>query len=55
MNGDKAPKPDDFSMGFFQSFFLISMGFFQSCWDVIKEDVMKVFLEFHERGKFERV
>jgi hypothetical protein len=44
MNGDKAPKPDDFSM-----------GFFQSCWDVIKEDVMKVFLEFHERGKFKRV
>lgn len=43
MNGNKAPRPDGFSM-----------GFFQSCRDVIKEDVMKVFLEFHEHGKFEK-
>jgi hypothetical protein len=43
MNGKKAPRPDGFSM-----------GFFQSCWDVIKEDVMKVFLEFHDHGKFEK-
>jgi hypothetical protein len=27
-------------------------AFFQSCRDAIKEDVMKVFLGFHERGKF---
>jgi hypothetical protein len=33
---------------------VFSMAFFQSCWDVIKVDVMKVFLEFHERGKFEK-
>ncbi len=25
----------------------VFMVFFQSCWEVIKEDVMKVFLEFH--------
>jgi hypothetical protein len=41
LNGDKALGPYGFSM-----------AFFQSCWDVIKEDVMKVFLEFYERGKF---
>lgn len=43
MNGDKAPGPDGFSM-----------GFLQSCWDVIKEDVTKVFLQLHEPGKFEK-
>jgi hypothetical protein len=30
MNGDKAPHPYD-----------ISMAFFQACWDVLKEDIMK--------------
>jgi hypothetical protein len=30
MNGDKAPRPYD-----------ISMAFFQACWDVLKEDIMK--------------
>jgi hypothetical protein len=31
-----------------------SMVFFQPCWDVLKEDIMKVFHDFHVRGKFER-
>jgi hypothetical protein len=43
MNGDKAPGPDGYSM-----------AFFQACWDVLKEDIMKVFRDFHARGKFER-
>jgi hypothetical protein len=43
MNGDSAPGPDDFSM-----------VFFQCCWDVIGLDVIKVFIEFHWRGKFEK-
>jgi hypothetical protein len=43
MNGDKAPSPD----GFF-------MVFFQACWNVLKKDIMKVFRDFHARGKFER-
>ena len=30
MNGDKAPRLDD-----------NSMAFFQACWDVLKEDIMK--------------
>jgi hypothetical protein len=43
MNGDKAPGPDGFSM-----------AFFQACCVVLKEDIMKVFPDFHARGKFER-
>jgi hypothetical protein len=43
MKGDKAPGPD----GFF-------MAFFQKCWEVIKKDLMAVFKEFHETGKFEK-
>ncbi|KAF5479217.1 hypothetical protein F2P56_000061 [Juglans regia] len=43
MANDKAPRPDGFSM-----------GFFQDCWDVIKEDIMKVFQELFLVGKFER-
>jgi hypothetical protein len=43
MNSDKAPGPDGYSM-----------AFFQACWDVLKEDIMKVFHDFHARGKFER-
>jgi hypothetical protein len=30
------------------------MAFFQACWVVLKEDVMKVFREFHASLKFER-
>jgi hypothetical protein len=29
------------------------MAFFQACWDVIKEDAMRVFHEFHASSKFE--
>jgi hypothetical protein len=40
--GDKAPpRPNGFSM-----------TFFQKCWEVLKEDIMKVFKELHYRGKF---
>lgn len=42
MNGDKAPRPNGFSM-----------AFFQACWGVLKDN-MKVICEFHARGKFER-
>jgi hypothetical protein len=42
MEGDKAPGPDGFSI-----------AFFQVCWEVVKEDVMKVFREFHDEGRFE--
>jgi hypothetical protein len=31
-----------------------SMAFFQALWVVLKEDIMKVFREFHSCGKFER-
>jgi hypothetical protein len=41
MDRDKAPGPDGFSM-----------AFFQDCWEVVKEDFMAVFEEFHARGKF---
>jgi hypothetical protein len=41
--GDKAPGPDGFSL-----------AFFQHCWEVLKVDIMAVFQEFHERGKFEK-
>jgi hypothetical protein len=43
LNGDKTSGLDGFSL-----------AFFQSCWEVLKEDVMNVFHEFHARGKFER-
>jgi len=43
MNGDKASGPN----GFF-------MAFFQVCWVVLKEDIMKVFRDFHASGKFKR-
>jgi hypothetical protein len=42
MEGDKAPGPDGFSI-----------AFFQICWEVVKEDVMKIFKEFYDEGKFE--
>jgi hypothetical protein len=31
-----------------------SMAFFQTCWDVLRADIMKVFSDFHARGKFEK-
>jgi hypothetical protein len=43
MNGDKALGPDGFSM-----------AFFQTCWDVLSWDIMKVFHDFHARGWFEK-
>jgi len=44
MNGDKALGLDGFSM-----------ACFQKCWEVMKEDILKVFKEFHSRGKFEKI
>uniref|UniRef100_A0A2N9EUU7 Reverse transcriptase domain-containing protein n=1 Tax=Fagus sylvatica TaxID=28930 RepID=A0A2N9EUU7_FAGSY len=41
MAGDKAPGPDGFSL-----------AFFQSCWDIIKQDVMNVFHDFHVSRNF---
>lgn len=43
MNGDKALGPYDFSM-----------AFFQTCWEVLKKDIMAIFKEFNSRGKFEK-
>jgi hypothetical protein len=36
MEGDKAWGPDGFSI-----------AFLQVCWEVVKEDIMKIFKEFH--------
>jgi hypothetical protein len=41
--GEKASGPNGFSMAFFQTF-----------WDVLRVDIMKVFSDFHARGKFEK-
>jgi hypothetical protein len=43
MNGDKVLGPNCFFM-----------AFFQACWVVLKENIMKIFRDFHARGKFER-
>lgn len=43
MAKDKAPGPDRFSM-----------AFYHVCWDVVGEDIMKVFYEFHSFGKSEK-
>jgi hypothetical protein len=43
MVGDKAPGPHGFST-----------AFFQSCWDIVKKDVLAVFHDFHACGSFER-
>jgi hypothetical protein len=43
LNGDKALGPDG-----------SSLVFFQSCWEILKEDIVNVFHEFHPRRKFER-
>jgi hypothetical protein len=42
LKGDKALGPDSFLL-----------AFFQSCWEILKEDIMNVFHEFHAREKFE--
>ena len=39
LDRDKAPGPDDFTI-----------AVFQDCWDVIKEDLVRVFAEFHKSG-----
>ncbi|RVX09326.1 LINE-1 retrotransposable element ORF2 protein [Vitis vinifera] len=39
LNKEKAPGPDDFTI-----------AVYQECWDVIKEDLMRVFFEFHTKG-----
>ena len=41
MCGDKALGPDGFSI-----------AFFQSCWSIIKEDLLQVFRHFHAHGTF---
>jgi len=43
LNGDKASEPDGFTM-----------AFFQKCWEIVKNDLMAVFAEFHNRGQFEK-
>ena len=42
-NGEKAPGPD----GFF-------MAFFQSCWCVLKTEIMAIFHNFHTQAVFEK-
>jgi hypothetical protein len=42
-NGDKAPGPNGFTM-----------GFFQSCWDVVKADIMAFLNDFHGCYSFEK-
>ncbi|RVW40361.1 Transposon TX1 uncharacterized 149 kDa protein [Vitis vinifera] len=39
LNWEKAPGPDGFTL-----------AVYQECWDVIKEDLMRVFFEFHTKG-----
>ncbi|RVX09324.1 LINE-1 retrotransposable element ORF2 protein [Vitis vinifera] len=39
LNKEKAPGPNGFTI-----------AVYQECWDVIKEDLMRVFLEFHTNG-----
>lgn len=41
MKGDKTPGLDGFTI-----------SFFQKCWDIIKVDLMKVFVEFYESEEF---
>ncbi|XP_065628619.1 uncharacterized protein LOC136067152 [Quercus suber] len=42
-NGDNAPGPDGFSM-----------AFFQSCWSLVKNNIMNVFHNFHAHAVFEK-
>ena len=41
MNGDKAPGPDGFTV-----------AFWQSSWEIVKEDILGLFKEFHEQNSF---
>ena len=41
LNGDKAPGPDGFTI-----------AFWQFSWDIVKNDVMRMFTDFFETGKF---
>jgi hypothetical protein len=43
LNGDKALGPDSFTM-----------AFIQKCSAILKNDLMVVFAEFHNRGQFEK-
>jgi hypothetical protein len=43
LQGDKSPGPDGFSL-----------GFVCTCWEVIKEDIMAVFRDFHNKGRFQK-
>ena len=39
LNKEKAPGPDGFTI-----------AFYQDCWEMIKDDLLRVFLEFHNNG-----
>ena len=41
LNGDKAPGPDGFTA-----------AFWQLSWDLVKLDILDLFKDFHERGRF---
>jgi hypothetical protein len=43
LQGDKALGPDGFSL-----------GFVQTCWEVIKKDIMAVFRDFHSKERFQK-
>lgn len=43
MCGDRAPGPDGFTI-----------AFYKKCWGVVKDDFMKVLLEFHKDASLER-
>jgi hypothetical protein len=43
MYGDKAPRLDGFTI-----------AFYQSCWEIVKDDLMSVFNNFHDHGLFEK-
>ena len=43
LNGDKAPRPDGFTVAFWQ------FG-----WDVVKSDILGLFRDFHDHGRFVR-
>lgn len=39
MEGDKAPGPDDFPIAFYKVY-----------WEIVKDDMMQVLADFHDRG-----
>jgi hypothetical protein len=43
LNRDKALRPNSFTM-----------AFFHKCWEIVKNDLMAVFAEFHNQGQFEK-